>query len=83
VQQVEPERFRQAFGATVGELDTLVDAKTVTISRLMEIAPSGTIDPSSTVYNSTMFAMAGLLVIALLANLLIRTVDPKHYLKED
>ena len=43
-------------------------SKTVTISRLMELAPAGTVDPSSTLYNSTMYAMAGLLGIALVAN---------------
>jgi hypothetical protein len=46
----------------------------------MEIAPSGTIDPSATLYNSTMYVMAGLLAVALVANLLIRPVDSEHQL---
>ena len=33
-------------------------------------------------YNSTMFIMAGLLVIGLIANLLVRPVDPKYHLAE-
>ena len=48
----------------------------------MEIAPSGTIDPSATLYNSTMFVMAALLTVALAANALIRPVNPKHYVRE-
>jgi hypothetical protein len=54
--------------------------KTVTIAKLMAIAPPGTIDPSSTVYNTTMYLMAGLLVLALGANLLVKPVDAKHHL---
>jgi hypothetical protein len=49
----------------------------------MEIAPAGTVDPTSTVYNSTMLVMAALLAIALIANLLIRPVDSAHYWRED
>jgi hypothetical protein len=80
VVKIDPNSFVTAFGAPVDQLDALVAAKTVTISRLMELAPYGTVDPSSTVYNSTMYAMAALLGIALVANLLIRPVHPKHHL---
>lgn len=80
--KVDPAQFEARFGAGVDQLAALVDAKTVTIARLMELAPAGTVDPSATVYNSTMWLMAGLLGLALLANLRIRPVDPKHHLRE-
>ncbi|MCA9648988.1 MAG: OFA family MFS transporter [Myxococcales bacterium] len=80
--KVDPAAFRAEFGAGLGELDALVQAKTVTIAKLMELAPPGTVDPSSTLYNSTMLVMAGLLVVALIANALVRPVDPKHHLRE-
>lgn len=80
--KVDPAQFEARFGAGVDQLAALVDAKTVTIARLMELAPAGTVDPSATVYNSTMWLMAGLLALALLANLRIRPVDPKHHLRE-
>ena len=80
--QVDPARFAQEFGAPASQLETLVTAKTVTLPKLMQLAPSGTIDPSATLYNSTMFLMAGLLVVALVANALIRPVKAKHYLAE-
>lgn len=80
--QTDPDRFLQAFGAPIDQLDSLVASKTVTISRLMELAPAGTIDPSSTLYNTTMYIMAALLVVALVANLLVRPVNSKHHAKD-
>jgi hypothetical protein len=82
VHQIDPRRFQEAFGAPVDELGLLVERKTVTISRLLELAPPGTVDPSSTLYNSTMYAMAALLAVALAANLLVWPVDPKHHLRD-
>jgi MFS family permease len=79
---VDPVRFADTFHAPIENLDALVVARTVTIARLMEIAPAGTIDPTATVYNSTMYLMAALLGIGLLANLLVRPVDPKRHLHE-
>jgi MFS family permease len=79
VPRIDPERFRAAFGAGADQLESLVANKTVTISRLMELAPPGTVDPSSMLYNTTMYAMAALLAVALLANLLIRPVHPRHH----
>jgi MFS family permease len=78
---IDPDRFAQTFGASLQQLDALVATRSVTIAKLMEIAPSGTIDPSATLYNSTMFVMAGLLTIALVANALIRPVNEKYHLK--
>ena len=77
--KVDPSAFERKFGAPLTELATLIDKKTVTLPNLMELAPEGTINPSSTLYSSTMLAMAGLLVIAFVANWLVRPVDPKHH----
>jgi hypothetical protein len=79
--RIEPARFAAQFGAPVSDLKQLVAEKTVTLPRLMEIAPSGTIDPSATLYNTTMYLMAALLAVALVANLLVRPVDARHYEK--
>ena len=38
--------------------------------------------PKAEAYNSTMYLMAALLVIGLMANLLVRPVDPKHHLSD-
>ena len=80
--QINPADFAAHFGAPVEQIQTLVAQKTVTLSNLMEIAPPGTVDPASNLYNSTMELMAVLLSVALIANLLVRPVDPKHYMPE-
>lgn len=79
---VDPAVFADKFGASVDQLRELVAANTVTVARLMEIAPAGTIDPTPSLYNTTMYAMAGLLVIAFLANLMVRPVDRKHHVEQ-
>ena len=83
VANIDPAVFREKFGAGVEQLHELVAAKTVTIAKLMEIAPPGTIDPTAGVYNSTMYLMALLLAIALLSNAFMRPVDAKHYMTEE
>ena len=81
--QVDPQKFAAAFGAPREELPTLFARKTVTLAKLLELAPPGTANPSSTLYNSTMYLMEALLVIALIANACIRPVDSKHYMGND
>jgi hypothetical protein len=36
--------------------------------------------PAAEAYNSTLYLMCGLLLIGLIANLLVRPVDPRHHL---
>ena len=78
---LNPSKFLEKFGAPVEKIDELVKAKTVTISKLMEIAPEGTLDPTPSLYNTTMYAMAGLLIIAFFSNLLMKPVHSKHYVE--
>jgi MFS family permease len=80
---VNEDRFIRTFGAPLDQLEALTTAKTVTLPKLLEIAPSGTPDPSATLYNTTMFVMAGLLAAALFANALIQPVNPKHHLRDN
>jgi MFS family permease len=82
VKIIDPAAFQKQFGAGVDQLELLVAQNSVTLSRLMEIAPTGTTDPTSGIYNSTMILMAMLLGIALVANALMRPVDPKHHLPD-
>lgn len=80
VEKIDPGKFQAAFGVGLEQLDALVGAKTVTIAKLMEIAPPGTLDPTPGLYNQTMYLMAVLLFIALIANALMRPVHPKHHM---
>ena len=79
--KVDPVMFLDKFGAPIEQVNELIRAKTVTISKLMEIAPAGTIDPTPSLYNTTMYAMACLLVIAFFSNLLIKPVNKKHFVE--
>jgi MFS family permease len=83
VATIDPQRFAEHFGAPLSQLDALVAQNSVTIARLMEIAPPGTSDPTSGLYNSTMILMALLLAIALVSNALMKPVDPRHHIKEE
>lgn len=79
--KVDPAVFIEKFGAPIEQLQTLVAAKTVTIGKLMEIVPAGTIDPTATLYNTTMYAMAGLLVVGFFANSMVRPVNSRHHVE--
>jgi len=81
VSKIDPSAFQAKFGAGVEQLQILIDANTVTIAKLMEIVPVGTIDPTPNLYNTTMYLMAVVLFIALLANAFMHPVDAKHYMK--
>ena len=77
---IDPAAFLRQFGAPVDQLQLLVEQNSVTIARLMEIAPAGTTDPTSGLYNSTMVLMAALLAIALVSNAFMRPVATKHHM---
>ncbi|PCJ30478.1 MAG: MFS transporter [Gammaproteobacteria bacterium] len=80
VSKLDPATFKMTFGAGTEQLDSLIEAKTVTISKLMEIVPMGTIDPTPSLYNQTMYLMAGLLAIAFIANWLMKPVHDSHHM---
>ena len=81
--KVDPMEFETKFGAPISQLELLVSQNSVTISKLMEIAPIGTVDPTSGLYNSTMILMAVLLGVALISNAFMRPVDPKHHIPDN
>ena len=81
--KVDDSLFLQTFGAGKDQIESLMTAKTVTVSKLMSIVPDGTIDPTPGLYNSTMYAMAALLVVAFFANLAIKPVASHHHIKEE
>ncbi len=83
MQNIDAAAFQAQFGAPVEQLQLLVDQNSVTIARLMEIAPAGTADPTSGLYNSTMVLMAALLAIALVSNALMRPVHSRHHIIEE
>ena len=83
VTTIDPQRFAEHFGAPLSQLDALVAQNSVTIARLMEIAPPGISDPTSGLYNSTMILMAVLLAGALISNALMKPVDSRYHIREE
>jgi len=78
VERVDSEAFTASFGSSIENLAELKEANTVTISRLLEIAPSGTLDPTPTLYDESCYVMCGVLTISAIANVFIRPVwSPK------
>lgn len=82
VSEIDPQLFTRTFGAGVEELEQLVDSHTVTLAKLMELVPQGTVDPTPYLYNSTMYFMAALLVIGLICNSMMTGVKPVHYMRD-
>ena len=80
--QINPQRFYETFGARIGELELLIENKTVTLGKLLEIAPPGTVDPTPNLYNTTMYLMAFLLFLALLSNAFMRPVAARHLMQK-
>mmetsp|Transcript_4279 Transcript_4279/g.15782 ORF Transcript_4279/g.15782 Transcript_4279/m.15782 type:complete len:442 (-) Transcript_4279:36-1361(-) len=80
--QIDASKFQATFGAGVESLEALVAAKSVTISSLMAIAPPGTLDPTPSIYNSTMYTMAGFMTVAAIAHQFVKPVKRKYYEEE-
>jgi hypothetical protein len=80
---IDAAAFAAHFGAPVDQLGLLIEQKIVTIASLMEIAPRGTVDPTSGLYNTTMILMAVLLAVALVANAFMRPVATRHHIVDE
>jgi hypothetical protein len=81
--KVDGKDFQRAFDCNIEGAQALVHSKTVTIGRLMEIAPEGTIDPTPFLYDQTCYFAASLIGISALANLAITPIDIISLLKEE
>ena len=76
--------MERAFGVAIDDdagIQRMVDAKTLTIEKLMELAPPGTVDPTPYLYNTTLQVGAALMIVAFVSNLMIQPLDLKKELK--
>jgi len=83
LEQVDPTRFEASFGVPPSGAQSLIEAKTVTVSKLMALMPVGTPDPTPFLYDSTMHAMGGLVLVSAVMHNLIRPVDPEMFAQPD
>ncbi|KAL7518960.1 hypothetical protein ACHAWX_003759 [Stephanocyclus meneghinianus] len=77
--------LERCFGCSIHDeatIEKLIDAKTLTIGKLMELAPPGTVDPTPFLYDSTCYVAAGLMSVAFVSNLAIRPLDLKMAMME-
>jgi hypothetical protein len=86
LQKVEnKDAFERTFGCAVenvSSIHSLIEAKTLSISRLLDFVPKDTVDPTPFLYDSTLYVGAGLMGVALLANLAIQPLDMEHILSD-
>ena len=54
----------------------LLATKALSISKLLVLAPPGTLDPTPHLYDSTMYALSGMMVMAFVAQGLVRPLAP-------
>jgi hypothetical protein len=81
----DPIAFDKSFGCSADNLeaiDRLIEAKTLTIGRLMEFVPAGTVDPTPFIYDTTCYAPACLMTVSFISNLAIRPLDVVSTLDE-
>jgi MFS family permease len=70
--------FTQAFGCSLEDTETIqrmIESKTITIGRLLEILPNSTADPTPFIYDTTCYAAASLMVISFMSNWAIKPLD--------
>eukprot|EP01031_Cornospumella_fuschlensis_P030479 gene30479-36838_t len=70
--KISPDAFLQAFGAPMEKANELLATKTITISKLLTVCPPGTLDPSPHLYDSTMYTLGGLMVVAMLSHSMVK-----------
>jgi hypothetical protein len=70
--------LERTFGVSIADEEAiriLTEAKTLTIEKLLELSPAGTVDPTPFLYDTTCYLAAGLMGVAALSNLAIRPLD--------
>nr|XP_040568855.1 LOW QUALITY PROTEIN: oxalate:formate antiporter-like [Lepeophtheirus salmonis] len=82
LEKVDPIKFAEHFGTNIAQSQTLIEAKTLTISKLMTIMPAGTVDPSPFIYNNTMYTMAGLVGTGAVLHFMVKPVEKKFFKKD-
>lgn len=77
--------LERSFGCSIHDKATiqkLIDAKTLTIEKLMELSAPGTVDPTPFLYDTTCYVAAGLMSVAFLSNFAIRPLDLNKAMKD-
>ncbi|GBG33808.1 Monocarboxylate transporter 14 [Hondaea fermentalgiana] len=68
---VDDGAFHHAFGADKNVLPELIESKTVTISRLMDLVPAGVQDPTPFLYDNAIVVLGGFSAAALCTKMML------------
>lgn len=79
--KTDPVKFQQTFKVPISEAQQLIETKTVTIPKLMQMVPAGTPNPTPFIYDTTMYTMAGFMAIAAVCHVMVKPVDAKFFEK--
>ena len=80
---MDPTRFQETFGASLDSAQSLLEAKTLTLPKLLPLLDASTMDPSPLLYHDTLYAMAGLAMAAAAMHFAVRPVHERHFEKEE
>ena len=81
ISRIPENDFQNKFNIPISEAEALINAKTITISKLMELVPPGTVDPSPFLYDSALYTLAGLAASAAVLHSFLGPINPKHFEK--
>jgi len=70
--KISPEKFEATFGAPMERASELLATKTLNISKLLALAPPGTIDPTPHLYDTTMYTLSAMAATAFVAHSLVK-----------
>ena len=81
LRSIDPEMFKSLTGEDISAAQSLIEAKSLTLSKLVTILPPDITDPSPFLYDSTMYTMAGLAACSALLHYYVKPVDRKYFEK--
>jgi hypothetical protein len=77
--QVDPAKFQSMFKVPTSECAGLIEAKTLTIPKLMQLVPATVQNPMPFIYDTTMYTMAALVGMAVITHGLVKPVDMSKF----
>lgn len=69
---MSPEKFQAVFGAPIESAMELLQSKALTIGKLLVLCPPGTVDPTPHLYDTTMYALSGMMAVAFVAQSMVK-----------
>lgn len=78
ISKISPAEFEAAFGTSVSQAAELIETKVLTINRLLAMCPPEVLDPTPHVYDTSMYALSGVMSVATVAHLLVKPLSQKQ-----